>query len=339
MKILYGVQATGNGHISRSREMVAALRKLGCEVFVLFSGREEKELWDIEDFSPYCVRRGLTFVTRRGKVRYLKSAMQLDFARFFRDARSFDARDFDLVVTDFEPLSAWIARRNRIPSIGVGHQYAFCHRVPTAGVNPLARAILRYYAASRFPVGLHWHHFDQPILPPIVPAFEESPGPAREAKILVYLPFEDIEDIASFLLPLDTHRFYIYHRVDRPEERLNLYFRPFSRSGFLDDLMTCSGVICNAGFELPSEALALGKKVLVRPLGGQMEQQSNALALERLGLGRVMKKLDTEKAKSWIEEAPKGGLARRPVADRLAEWIVQGNWDNLSPLVKSLWEE
>jgi hypothetical protein len=36
----------------------------------------------------------------------------------------------------------------------------------------------------------------------------------------------------------------------------------------------------------------LGKKILVKPLAGQMEQLSNALVIDSLELGMVMKRLN-----------------------------------------------
>jgi uncharacterized protein (TIGR00661 family) len=45
-------------------------------------------------------------------------------------------------------------------------------------------------------------------------------------------------------------------------------------------------VICGAGFELAGESLQLGKKLLVKPLKGQFEQLSNALALEKASTGK-----------------------------------------------------
>ncbi len=52
MRILFGVQGTGNGHISRSRELVRKLKSDGHEVEVLVSGRKEEELKEIEVFQP-----------------------------------------------------------------------------------------------------------------------------------------------------------------------------------------------------------------------------------------------------------------------------------------------
>ena len=39
MKLFYGVQGTGNGHITRAREMAKALAEAGVEVTYMFSGR------------------------------------------------------------------------------------------------------------------------------------------------------------------------------------------------------------------------------------------------------------------------------------------------------------
>ena len=50
------------------------------------------------------------------------------------------------------------------------------------------------------------------------------------------------------------------------------------------ELCSCEGILCNAGFETPSEALHLGKKLMVIPMKRQYEQECNAEALKRLGI-------------------------------------------------------
>ncbi len=46
------------------------------------------------------------------------------------------SQGLDLVITDFEPISARVARRHRVPAIGIGHQYAFVFRIPAGRGNP-----------------------------------------------------------------------------------------------------------------------------------------------------------------------------------------------------------
>ena len=50
MKILYGVQGTGQGHISRARAMARVLDRHGVEVTWLFSGRDRGALFDMDLF-------------------------------------------------------------------------------------------------------------------------------------------------------------------------------------------------------------------------------------------------------------------------------------------------
>ncbi len=339
MKILYGVQATGNGHISRSREVIRNLKNLGHDVRVILSGRDPSLLWDMEVFEPFDAFRGLTFVTARGEVKYFATAKNLNLFRFYHDIISYDASAYDLVITDFEPISARIARKNKIPLFGIGHQYAFYYDIPVAGANPLARWIIKNFAFANYPIGLHWYHFDQPILPPIIPYHLDNTDETIADKILIYLPFEDLHAVQSLLKNIRTHHFYIYCSVNQPNDRENFYLRPFSRSGFLKDLIECNGVICNAGFELASEALYLGKRLLVKPIAGQMEQASNALALSQLKIGMSMKTLNPDSVEVWLNSLPNAPIDYPDVAKILAHWIENGQWDkdNIDGLARDVW--
>lgn len=339
MNILYGVQATGNGHISRSREVIRNLKSLGHDVQVILSGRDPAQLWDMDVFQPYKALRGLTFYTSQGKVQYFKTARHLNLIRFYQDIIDFDATHVDLVITDFEPISARIAKRSKIRSIGVGHQYAFYFLIPTAGANPLSRFIIKNYAPADIPLGLHWHHFDQPILPPIIPQFSSDQISAVDSKVLVYLAFESLDEVLAACQPLKDFEFFIYHHLEQPEDRGHLHLRPFSRQGFLDDLTSCETVICNAGFELTSEALHLGKKIIIKPLAGQMEQLSNALAISELGLGSVIAGLSVDEFHEKLENTSPNEVYYPDVARMVAEWISQGNWRDTHDLCRLAWDQ
>jgi uncharacterized protein (TIGR00661 family) len=293
----------------------------------------------MEIFEPYDTFRGLTFISRRGKVRIIQTALQLNLFRLYRDIYSYDASGFDLVVTDFEPVAARIARHNNLPSIGVGHQYAFLHDVPVKKADPFSMWVVRNFAFTDYSVGLHWHHFHKPILPPIIPAYLKNDSKLQPDKILVYLPFEMLNDVESLLKPFATHQFYIYCDVAVAQDDVNLHWRPFSREGFLKDLKTCNGVISNAGFELLSEALYLGKKLLAKPLAGQMEQASNAFVISMLNLGMIMKKLEPGAIEQFLA-APVIEAMRYPnVARMVAEWIESGSWEDVEGLSRSAWND
>jgi uncharacterized protein (TIGR00661 family) len=339
MKILFGVQATGNGHISRSREVIRNLKRMGHTITTILSGRDPSMLWGMEDFEPYTVFRGITFSTRRGKVEYLKTALNLHVFEYLEDAKSFDASGYDLVVTDFEPVSARIARINQIPSIGIGHQYAFPYDIPMADTTWLSLFVIKNFAPATYSIGLHWHHFNHPILPPIVPCMDCEKIKVRNNKILVYLPFEELDDIKSLLIPFASHDFFIYHQDVSFEKERNLNLRPYSRNNFLTDLMECNGVITNAGFELSSEALHLGKKLLVKPLAGQMEQSSNALAIDLLKLGMTMKTLDENQVSNFLKSSSVIPAGYPDVAAMIAAWITKKRWWDMDRLVRDAWAQ
>jgi uncharacterized protein (TIGR00661 family) len=221
----------------------------------------------------------------------------------------------------------------------VGHQYAFIQDIPKKGANPLACFVIKNFAPVDYPVGLHWHHFSRPILPPIVP-HKIAAGPQQiDKKILVYLPFERLTDILELLAPFERHEFFVYHRLAQPEDSGHIHLRPYSRGGFLKDLIECSGVISNAGFELASEAMSLGKKILVKPLAGQMEQLSNALALSYLKLGMVMDRLNAMRVAKFLNRPASVPVRIPNVARLVAEWIESGQWDDVEGLARKAWRQ
>lgn len=338
LQILYGVQGTGNGHISRSREIIRYLKADGHQVNVVISGRDPALLWDMDLFEPFVAIEGLTFSTRRGRLQYFKTARHLNLFRFYADIRRFDARGIDVVITDFEPVTARIARRHKLPCIGIGHQYAFRYKIPIAGFDPAAVYVIRHFAPADHCLGLHWHHFDQPILPPVVPIHLPVESTPFADKILVYLPFEEIEDIRRLLAPFTTHRFFIYHQLSAARDEGHLHLRTYARQGFLQDLAESSGVITNAGFELASEALHLGKRILVKPLVRQMEQMSNAKALAELKLGAVMKRLDPEGVDGFLAGRTVPAVRYPNVAWMIADWIAAGDWSDVKGLSQLAWE-
>lgn len=338
MRILYGVQGTGNGHLSRARVMAKALMKQDIQVDFLFSGRKPDQFFDMEGFGDYRVSAGMTFATSSGRVNVLQTVRQNLSLSIFRDVQDLDLSCYDLVLNDFEPVSAWAARRQGVPSIGISHQAALTHPVPKLGSTWLNESLLNYFAPVDIALGCHWHHFGFPILPPFV---EVDASPFEHShQILVYLPFEDADVIAHFLAPFHDYQFLVYHS-QRPQLPLaeHIQWFGFNREGFKQHLACCGGVIGNAGFELASEALTLGKKLLVKPLIGQFEQLSNVAALQLLAAADCMMSLDTHLLKRWLKAASPNPIAYPRVGDALVTWIRDGDWHQSQPLCNAIWEQ
>lgn len=341
MRILYGVQATGNGHITRARSMAPELERAGAKVDYLFSGRPADQLFDMAPFGTYQVRTGLTFSIRNGQMQYLRTLANANMRSLVKDIRHLNTRPYDLVLTDFEPITAWAARLQGTPSMGVGHQYAFAHPVPVAGDNPIARAIMQWFAPARMALGSHWHSFGAPILPPLITAEPESESSdyGDPSQVLVYLPFDDSAQVIRVLRSMDGYCFHLFCGDKPPGLYGNVRVHSFGRDSFQARLRQCPSVFCGAGFELTSEALHLGKRILVKPTRGQMEQASNAAALEALGLGEATRTLDPEIIRDWLENGESAQVRYPNVAAALAEWIVAGDWTRPDTLTERLWRE
>ncbi|MCF4171870.1 MJ1255/VC2487 family glycosyltransferase [Vibrio sp. McD22-P3] len=338
MKILYGVQGTGNGHIARARAMSQALKSHDVEVDFLFSGRDRDKYFSMEQFGDYQTRRGFSFVTEDGKVNYLKTVMENSLTSFFSEVRQMDVSDYDLVINDFEPITAWAARSQNVPTVSISHQNAFLFDVPQKGANWIDDSVIQHFAPSQYQLGLHWYHFGQPILPPIV--HTNGHDVTSEDFVLIYLPFENTQTIIDVLLRFVNQRFICYHpEIIEQQQVENILMKPLSHEQFQRDLHRCQGVIANGGFELPSEALSLGKKLLVKPLDGQFEQQSNAATLESLGLAQSMDFLDASVIRAWLDEKQAERVTYPDVANEIAEWLIAGNWDCSQQLRHRLWEK
>ncbi|SDJ59803.1 MJ1255/VC2487 family glycosyltransferase [Microbulbifer yueqingensis] len=337
MKILYGVQGTGNGHISRARAMAAALEKHpALEVQWLFSGRPREKLFCMEAFGDYWWREGLTFVNRKGRIDRLATARQLRPLRLWRDIAELPVQDFDLVISDFEPVTAWAAKRGGVPSLGLGHQYAFNFAIPAPRFNWIARGIMRAFAPAGQSLGMHWHHFGHPILPPIA----RPHGRAENGEhILVYLPVEHHEPLLEELGKL-PHRFIAYGIPTDLPAAGNIQLKAPAIKEFQRDVASAKAVICNSGFELISETLALGKPILTRPLAGQFEQEANARALEELQLAKVVERIDADTIGGWLDRLPAGTRILWPdVAESITRWLADGRRKDTAELAAQLWAQ
>lgn len=348
MRLLYGVQATGNGHISRARAMQRALAQHNVQVDFLFSGRPASQLFEMTAFGDFQWRRGLSFVSVGGKISRRQTAIQAHLRTLWRDICALETRRYDLVLTDFEPITAWAARRQGTPVVALGHQYALHAPTPLVGMDLFQRLLLRKFAPARQHIGLHWHHFNHPpqqgrlVLPPIVdlpqvPTFADPDN--LQAPVLVYLPFEAPQDIIAWLRPLQKYQFRIYGAGGLQSALPHLQFCTPAVGQFKQDLIRASAVISNAGFELISEALQLKKRILVKPLLGQPEQRCNALALQQLRLAAATEQLSSQRISQFLQDyQPQQAVSYPDVASAIAQWLVKGDWFDNSGLLR-LWQQ
>lgn len=346
MKILYGIHGSGNGHVTRARVLAKTFKQNpNITVDYIFTGREKSKYFDMEIFEDYQVREGLSFIHKQGEVQKLDTLKSLNFKQFIGDVRSLNVKEYDLVISDFEPITAWAAKIRKIPCLEISHQTAFSHPVPQKGKGGFDKFLLKYFAPATVGLGVHWYHFGHQIMPPIIDdtwfkeAAEKHNGKSNK-HFLIYLPFEDTADIEKLLAPLSEHQFEVFHpQITQEDQQDHIHWHRPNTAKFKQALFEAKGVISNGGFELSSECLFLGKKLLIRPMKGQFEQLSNAVTLEHLGLCQYMENLSLEKVKSWIA-SPAAKPVKFPTdAQVFIDWLLDGDITNTQKICQQLWDQ
>ncbi|MBT1451729.1 glycosyltransferase [Glaciecola sp. XM2] len=345
MKILYGIQGTGNGHITRARHLARGFAKRDdIQVDYMFSGRPANQYFDMQTFGAFDVARGLTFITENGRIRHRKTLLSNNLFTLAKDISQQHIKSYDLVLNDFEPVTAWAAKLAGVPSLSVSHQAAFLHHVPKHKENPLDRAITQWFAPTKYSLGTHWYHFGCQIIPPFVsPELSlqrTNSSLTSSGKVLVYLPFENPERIREQLHVLSDQNFICYHpTVKHIEVDKNITWHPPSTTQFKDALTKSVGVISNCGFELSTECLSLGKPLLVKPLHRQYEQQSNAFTLHKLGLCEVMYEVNAEEIDDWLQNKKSVSIQYPSDCSDFIDWLATGNWTSPESICKRLWQQ
>ncbi|SDM19088.1 glycosyltransferase family protein [Pedobacter antarcticus] len=282
MKILYAIQGTGNGHISRAREIIPVLQQYG-EVNLLISGTQA----DVKLTQP--VRHqlhGFSFIFgKKGGVDHYATWRQMNLPRLVKDMRSIPLKDYDLVLNDFEPVTAWACRLKGITSVALSHQASFFSPlVPKATGAGWEKMILKYYAPATRHIGFHFEPYDDFIHTPVIRKAIRELKITNAGHYTVYLPAMDEKHLLPLLHQFSDQQWHVFSKHSRQEYvSANVWVRPVHHDQFNASLASAAGLLTGGGFEGPSEALFLGKKLLVIPMKSQYEQHCNAFALEKMG--------------------------------------------------------
>src|SRR5690606_145505 len=122
--------------------------KQRAEVDVLLSGTQA----DLHlPFSVQYRLHGLSFVFgKSGGVDLWKTFLRSRVLKLIAEINSLPVSDYDIVVSDFEPVSAWACNLRDKECVGLSHQVAVLdrHAPKPTEVDPLGRFILKNYAPS-----------------------------------------------------------------------------------------------------------------------------------------------------------------------------------------------
>lgn len=303
LKILYAVQGTGNGHVTRAIEIIPYLQKRG-EVDILVSGIQS----DIE--LPFPVKykfTGLSFIFgKQGGIDVWKTYWELNSRRLFKDIKELPILKYDLIISDFEPVSCWAALKAGKTCVALSNQVATLHPMapkPKKG-DLLGKLVLQNYAPATYNYGYHFKSLDKNIFTPIIRKEIREIKPANKGHYTVYLPSYDDDRIIKHLKDFEAIDWQVFSKHNKKKKKVkNITILPIDKDLFLKSLVSSRGVLCNAGFGTTGEALFLKKKLLVIPMKKQYEQHCNAAMLESMGVPvmKSLKKKHLYKISEWLK--------------------------------------
>lgn len=291
MKILYAVQATGNGHISRASEILPYLKQYG-EVDVFLSGSNAH--LPVELPVKYKSNGLSLFYKDGGGLDYFKIFKHIKPIRTINQAIQLPVEAYDLIINDFEPITSLACRLKKIPSVQIGHQasFQFAESPRPYNKNKLGEWVLKNYCMASAHIGFHFKPYHANILPPIIKESVrnsqcEDPNKLAQnanAHITVYLPQYSCAELTKYFRSLSYVQVHLFSaEVTKPFSEDNITYYPLGKETFSLSLCASLGLITAGGFETPAEALYLRKRMIIIPIKDQYEQECNAAALSDLG--------------------------------------------------------
>ncbi len=302
-KILYSIQATGNGHVSRARQIIPELKKHG-EVDVFLSGQ------NCTLPVPFPVKYSSTgislFYNQKGGISVHDIVSKNQWSELYKKSTTLPVNEYDIVLNDFEPITALACALRKKKSLQVSHQASFISKKTPRPVykNPLGEWILKNYSYSSENIGFHFDQYDHFIQNPVIKQNILNALPIDLGHITVYISgFKKsfLKELFNYFDQIPFHCFV--PQVQEDEIVDNIVFKPIRDESFAQSMLTCHGIITGGGFETPAEALYLKKKLLSIPIRNHYEQECNAAALKKAGiLTGKLNSMDQSKAliKEWL---------------------------------------
>jgi len=284
-KILYAIQGTGNGHLSRALDIIPILQKKDIELDILISGSQA----DID--IPYPIKyqfKGLSFFFgTKGGVDVWKTYFKAKTLRLHKEILSLPVEDYDLIINDFEPVSAWACKLKKKACVSLSHQAAVLspNVLKPKKKDRLGHLILKKYAPTTKQYGFHFKNYESYIYTPVIRQDIRNAIITSKDYYTVYLPSYSDKKIIDILSKVEGVNWEVFSKHYGKKQFINnITIQPISNAPFIHSMANSKGILCGAGFETPAEALFMGKKLLVIPMKGQYEQQCNAAALKDMGV-------------------------------------------------------
>ena len=345
MRIIYSLSGQGFGHSARSKEIINHLIESGHDVKIFTYGQALLLLEKAIGAENIFEIPGLVLEYKKNRLVYWKTAWA-NAKKISRHARSWQkiSRAFsefrpDLVITDFEPLVANLAKTKKIPLISIDNQ----HQLTNTEIDLPLRFKKELMAQKLIVKSMVWgakHYLvtsffrtkvtkkNTFLFPPVIRKEILDLLPSKGDYILVYqgADFEHLMPIIK-----NSREKFVVFGPHKASLEGNIAYRGFAVEEWLDYLKDAKAVIGTAGSSLICECIYLKKPYLAMPIDRQVEQIINGRYLERLGFGLAADNLTAEVLEKFLSDLPEyeknleaaASLGNEALFDKLDEIIKE----------------
>lgn len=360
LNVIIGVNGIGMGHTVRQSVIAQYLRDRGHRVRIVTNGASRAEYfrdlgfpaWD--GWMPTLLARDDRIHASdaiRANVRQAPGGF-LRHLQLRRAVRNSGVPD--VFVTDYEPNTPRLAYHFGRPLISIDQQSKYRH-LDLPAVGRYARTAdeqrLRYFAprvdrsfiCSYVPLDAEDHglEFVAPVVPDLVRSAPVTTEPLATAYFSRYFdhgPEASVRELASVF------------RQSVPDRTLRIYAQPtelsslrgyadtrveihaFDREAFIADMARSEVVFSNAGFNLISEALVLGKPVHLIPLP-TYDQHWCAKVVDEAGLGTAAPRVER---RAVLEFLARGQALRDNVVRHRDQYLSADPREPIASYLESL---
>ena len=294
MKILFGVQTEGNGHITQCIATKQYLQSQGIEVTTAFAAKKKRGLskYFTDEFNVIDYD-GFDFVFDNvGRVVIWKTILNNIFelprliVSFIKICVIIQKEKPDAIFNYYEPLVGLTALFfKNIKYVSFGHQYAMDSviypRINGYIVQKLFLSIINKITSIRAKiVALSYYEFNDTTMivsPPILRAESYSISDKKEDFVLVYLMNEDmLPQLISQAKKYPDINIQCFTKLTKQYDELpNLKLFNLDGKLFQEKMKVCKSVVCSGGFETSAEAIYQNKPLLMIPMPNHYEQHAN----------------------------------------------------------------
>ena len=340
MKILYSISGEGLGHAVRSGIVIDHLKNKHAITALSYDEGYEFLQGKVKDLHEIS---GLQLVIKKNKVKSILTIIDgcRRLPKIIQTAKNMvciiNKIKPDVIITDFEPISAYIGWLHHIPVIALDNiQIATktSAKAPTSGSRFLNKLAIRlftpfaehYILPNFFPVKTNVKNVH--VVPPVIR--NKLPKVSEGDYIVAYQKPENVPHLLELFKQFPKEKFIVFgYGMERDIE--NVSFRSINDKTFMKALAGSKAVVARAGFTLISESLALGKPMMVIPIKSQYEQNMNGHYIKELGYGTYARNLEFGGLKTFIDHIPE-------YKKNLKRYKSQGNKELFSVLDEILRE-